>query len=221
MASNYFLMRESETEIFNNLNDFSLHVLKMHELVLELIKKSEEITSEEKEHISYYEEKSNNFYHEIVNDCIWVIQKDQPRASHLRFIISSINSAKELERIADYAKNIAKLLKNKNYESKIRKSFYEVHLDGIKIMKKFYNTYTEKATSKISTDDKGIILEYHKFIKRTIAEAIAISKTITQEEAYKIHIDLIIALNKLERCVEHAFNVVKAFSYINFNDKRS
>ena len=56
------------------------------------------------------EEQSNHFEAEILDDCIWTISKYQPVANHLRFVISIINSIKDLERMADYVISTAKFI---------------------------------------------------------------------------------------------------------------
>ncbi len=49
----------------------------------------------------------NKFYAEILDSAIWRIPKQQPVASDLCHIIGYMSIAKELERISDYARNIA------------------------------------------------------------------------------------------------------------------
>ena len=43
---------------------------------------------------------------ELLDECIWTISKDDPRANHLRFIISVICSTKDLTRASEYSQSI-------------------------------------------------------------------------------------------------------------------
>lgn len=52
--------------------------------------------------------KSQAMEDELLDECIWTISKDDPRANHLRFIISVIYSTKDIARACEYTSSIAK-----------------------------------------------------------------------------------------------------------------
>ncbi len=51
----------------------------------------------------------------VEQDCIQVIARQQPVAHDLRELLADMSIAKELERIADYAVSIAKIVKKRNF----------------------------------------------------------------------------------------------------------
>ncbi|WP_371381555.1 phosphate signaling complex protein PhoU [Sporomusa aerivorans] len=60
-----------------------------------------------------YEKEVDAMYKEIDDKCIVTMATQQPAAIDLRFLVSSIKIANEIERIADYANNIAKIVQKK------------------------------------------------------------------------------------------------------------
>lgn len=60
-----------------------------------------------------YEKEVDSMYKEIDDQCIVTIATQQPAAVDLRFLVSTIKIANELERVADYANNIAKIVQKK------------------------------------------------------------------------------------------------------------
>ena len=218
MSTNFFLMEKSELEIFQALDEFFLHVINMHTQINTYLDQEQIITNDDYDMIVEDEEKADHYYHGILSDCMWTIQKDQPRASHLRFIISAINSAKDFERACDYAKDIAKILKEKAiYDKELLKVTCAVYKQGIDLMQKFHAVYLAKETHEFTKNKTSLVSDYHDFVKQSLKEVIKISKNIEDEKSYQWHINLIIVINKIERAVEHIYNVVKAFSYINFD----
>lgn len=60
-----------------------------------------------------YEKKVDLLYQGIDEELIRTIATQQPLASDLRFIVASLKIATEIERIADYGNNIAKIVQKK------------------------------------------------------------------------------------------------------------
>lgn len=60
-----------------------------------------------------YEKEVDSMYKEIDDRCIATIATQQPAAVDLRFLVSTIKIANEIERVADYANNIAKIVQKK------------------------------------------------------------------------------------------------------------
>ncbi len=63
--------------------------------------------------IRCYESEVDILHRKIEEKCIILIATKQPVANDLRFLISSIKISAEMERIADYANNIAKITQRK------------------------------------------------------------------------------------------------------------
>ena len=59
------------------------------------------------------EKEVDEMYRQIDDRCIVSIATQQPMAGDLRFLVSTLKIATEIERIADYANNIAKMVQRK------------------------------------------------------------------------------------------------------------
>ena len=59
------------------------------------------------------EKEVDGMYRQIDDRCIVSIATQQPMAGDLRFLVSTLKIATEIERIADYANNIAKMVQRK------------------------------------------------------------------------------------------------------------
>lgn len=96
-------------EELNNLNNL---VLEMGTKAAKALKQSvEALVSQDIDQalkIIDKDYKINRIDHEINEKAIWLIAKEQPVASDLRRILSSIKISTDLERIGDFAVNIAK-----------------------------------------------------------------------------------------------------------------
>lgn len=86
----------------------------IHQCIEALVKQDEKLA----EQIIENDDLVDNLQREIENKCIILIAKEQPLAIDLRTIISTTKLVTDLERIADYAVDIAKItirLKNEKY----------------------------------------------------------------------------------------------------------
>ncbi|WP_022935171.1 PhoU domain-containing protein [Mesomycoplasma moatsii] len=85
---------------------------------------------------------------ELLDECIWTISKDDPRANHLRFIISVIYSTKDLSRSCEYAQSIAKVVVRNNLDKttmKFMRPTAKLYLDYIEqIIKLYKGTINDK-----------------------------------------------------------------------------
>jgi phosphate transport system regulatory protein PhoU len=86
----------------------------IHQCIEALVKQDEKLAGQ----IIENDDLVDNLQREIENKCIKLIAKEQPLAIDLRTIISTTKLVTDLERIADYAVDIAKItirLKNEKY----------------------------------------------------------------------------------------------------------
>ncbi len=70
--------------------------------------------------VRHHESEVDELYRIIDEKCITLIATQQPAAGDLRFLISSVKISGEIERIADYANNIAKIIHKKLPELELR-----------------------------------------------------------------------------------------------------
>ena len=80
-------------------------------------------------------------YKEVDERCIAFIATQQPMARDLRFLISSLKIATEIERIADYANNIAK---------KVQKKFSQENMSPLESLKPATDLMAREAVSMLA-----------------------------------------------------------------------
>jgi phosphate transport system protein len=80
-------------------------------------------------------------YRQIDDRCIISIATQQPMAGDLRFLVSTLKIATEIERIADYANNIAKMVQRK---------FAQEDMSPIESMKPSVDIMSREAVSMLS-----------------------------------------------------------------------
>ncbi len=147
-----------------------------------------------------------------------LIARQCPVASDLRRIITALKISNDLERIADYAVNIAKYMKNTKNNNKIVIEsivFLGKHLimmlDGI--MESFYKEDVELAL-KISDMDEILDDVYRDEVEKLIK----IGKTSTNEESEEA-IKGLLVIKQIERAGDHITNIAESIVYL-VNGKR-
>lgn len=89
---------------------------------------------------------------ELIDECVWTISKDDPRANHLRFIISVIYCAKDLTRASEYAQSIAKIIIRKQIAKEnilLIKPIVNLYLDVISKIIKIYSSNADDKLEKV------------------------------------------------------------------------
>ena len=87
------------------------------------------------------EKEVDAIYLTIDDRCVVSIAKQQPMAGDLRFLVSTIKIATEIERIADYANNIAKM---------VQKKFSQEDMTPIESMKPSVDIMAREAVSMLT-----------------------------------------------------------------------
>lgn len=216
MSTNYLLLKESKEELLNEISTFFQHVINLMKKTISFISEEKTISDDSFKEIIDLEEKSDFLYDDVLNSSIWIIQKDQPRAQYLRFVISCINSAKELERASDYVQSIAKFLNKRNLEENIINEFLISFNKSVDICETSYKLFIENDLSATKKEIKELLMKYDLFYKEHMRKTIFSFGTMTTtKEDNNILIDLTIAFSNLERIATHIYNVIKAFSYID------
>ncbi len=105
---------------------------------------------------------------ELLDECIWTISKDDPRANHLRFIISVICSTKDLTRASEYSQSIAKIIvRNKFQKETIKKlkPIVKLYLDYIDQTSKLYSSTTQNKLDKFDEINSKFEAQFEKVAK--------------------------------------------------------
>ncbi len=205
-----------------NLEDLFNHILEMGGLVesqLESViialgngdvKKAKEVIR--------FDKIINQAEQEIDRLCAKVLARQQPTASDLRLILSTIRIAMDLERMGDEISKLAKLvIKFNSGEVKVCSQFsgyYELvdistrSLEMLKI--------TLNAFARVSIDDALIILEEEESIDQVYAQA---CQSVTQQfkvdsESVESLLAVFSALRASERLSDHATNIMESIIYL-------
>ena len=155
-------------------------------------------------------------YRQIDDRCVVSIAKQQPMAGDLRFLVSTIKIATEIERIADYANNIAKM---------VQKKFSQEDMTPIVSMKPAIDIMAREAVSMLtealqcyeSNDSElallvpkrdALVNRLNKDLFRSII-AMATVKQYTNELAMDFHT----AVRYIERVADRSGNIAEYVYY--------
>ena len=215
-------MLSSRKRFSNELKDLNNKVLDMGSEVIEsfknMIKACESGDLEIAKDVIENDKMINEIEVSINVDGYLLIARQCPVASDLRRIITALKISNDLERIADYAVNIAKyMLKTKHDNSIVMDSiiFLGKHLvmmlDGI--MEAFEKEDIELA---LLINDQDEILD--DVYKEEVKKLIKIGKTSTDEESEEAIRGLLI-IKQIERAGDHVTNIAENIVYL-VNGKR-
>jgi len=155
----------------------------------------------------------NDFEEKINEKAILLISKEQPLATDLRKIIVSLKISNDIERVADFAVNIAKTTLRIG-KTELVKPLINVPKMGILVNEMLTNTIdaykyedVELAISSAKIDDKVDAL-----YKESIEELIAIvSKDVSHIEQV---MQLLLVCRYLERAGDHVTNIAENTIYM-------
>lgn len=215
MAVNYGLLKESENEIMGEFRVFYDYIIEIQSTLYNslIASKDQNITEEDFEGIQSMVKKSEIMHNDLLSNCIWLIQKNEPRASHLRFIIAIVYSIKSLLYISDGVVKIANFFYKKKIIAELFKEFLTAYEDTIELSKEIANSLTERDITAIIQNFKDKFDNYHQEIKNLVRKCAYIH----DDNLYRDNQDLInfiINVGRLERLIERQENILSDFSYI-------
>ena len=157
--------------------------------------------------------KADNLYEEINEYAVMLIAKQQPVAIDLRRIIIAIKIATDLERIADFAVNIAK--------STIRIG-KEEHVKPIKTLKKMHEITSEMLHGALTAYEKDDIQQAKKVaemddeVDSLYGETIIDLFQLNNEKSDSLPqiTQLLLICRFLERSADHITNIVEYIIYL-------
>lgn len=225
MATNYFMMKESEDQLLKGFNNYFAFVIKMNNSLLANLQKEEanllideaKLSDQDYQVILYDSKKSQALYDDMLDDCMWVIQKNEPRAAHLRFVISIINSIRDLQKVGDYTAIIAKFFYKRHLNKPIYDNFIEAFVKTNQLINLIYQEFTTKRIEEFREDIDKLTGEYHQYLKNKIRTCSLLYSETDLTLENKTLIDLIACFGALERSIEHLESVLRAFYYVNVN----
>ncbi|MCV3743379.1 phosphate uptake regulator PhoU [Ureaplasma sp. ES3154-GEN] len=219
MATNYSMMKESQTELFDTFKNFYKRVLdNTQDLCDKLMNKDlgyKEICND----AVFKEEQVNLIYSDLIDECVWTIQKDQPRAGHLRFFISVINSAKDLERISDHNEIISEYFEEYDFSEQEKIHFLNAFQASNQILYKFFDLFTINNFNPEMVDEvKAIRDQYMNETNMKQMRTVYIHDELTDEEMNS-RVKLILMYRHIERNIDHAINILQNFGNIHITSK--
>jgi phosphate transport system protein len=155
----------------------------------------------------------DNLDHEINQYAVWLIAKEQPFATDLRRIIASLKITSDIERIADFAVNIAKAT------AKIGKTESLVNITKLEEMNKISLTMLKMAVSAFiegNMKDAKEVAAMDDQVDNYYAETY---KSITgylrehPEETTQL-VQLLFINRYLERTADHITNIAESAAYL-------
>lgn len=155
MSTNYNILLKSEKKLRELISSYLSLV---HEIHRKLWKDAEKYSNENEDINLIYDncsrrlKRSEAMENELLDECIWTISKDDPRANHLRFIISIIYSTKDICRACEYAQSIAKIIVRNKLDQRAIKTLQKaskIYLENIETIIKVYKSNSLDNLDKI------------------------------------------------------------------------
>jgi len=198
------------------LKEINLEVYKIASLALEAIEKAIEAFTEQDVVLATEVIKNDtdidNMIEELEKKCTVVIATQQPMASDLRLLISATRIANDIERIADHASDISKLVlklegqqlvdvsKEIPYMSELAKMMFK------DVMEAYMLSDIEMAKKVKAMDDK-VDQMFRYLLEQT-------EKTIKEKPDFTSQCVLLILIMKyIERIADHATNIAEWIVY--------
>ena len=188
-----------------NLLKMAQRVIAMHEKVVAALKQpSKEIELD----IVQADDVINHLEEEINDQAIRSLALLSPVASDLRKVIADIKIASELERIGDYAKNIAIfLIKNESLDATIRSYGIAMEEQLMEMLKDTITAYEQRDVDmafEIAERDKAIKELYYK-LKSKLKE---------QEDLLQHIFEISAMMRNMERAGDHTNNICEHIIYM-------
>ncbi len=198
MATNYNTLLTSEKILKKMVFEFLEYSYTTHEKLWNYIFSSEDenkILDSIESRIKGAEDKERD----LVDECIWTISKDHPRANHLRFIISVIYSAKDIAKSTNYSLAIAKVFVRKkinNDQIIMIKTLVNSYLN---LFQKYIKIYEDQKKEDIFDETEKMYLDFivytHEITKK-------IRKELTNEDNELDYFPISQIIKSIESSVE-------------------
>ncbi len=150
----------------------------------------------------------NNLEQEINETSVHVLSLLQPVASDLRRVLTAIKIAKDLERIGDYAKNIARyVIKNQHLP--------ELLWEETRHLFELFFTNYDKVIKVVQTNDIALAYETaeaDEMIDETL-KRVAMKVDFSNKEKVNVSFATISLLRNIERAGDHSKNICEHVIY--------
>ncbi|MFF2149219.1 phosphate signaling complex protein PhoU [Kitasatospora sp. NPDC058190] len=159
------------------------------------------------------DEKVNDLHHELENRAIDLLARQQPVATDLRIVVTSLRMSADLERCGDLARHVAKVARMRYPESAVPSDLHSTVLE----MGQLAQRLVAKAGLVIATKDvdKALELEHDDDAIDTLHREL-LSHLIDERWHHGIEtaVDLTLVGRYYERFADHAVSVAKRVVYL-------
>lgn len=161
------------------------------------------------------EDKKINAMENAINQAVYlVILKQCPVAKDLRFMLSAVKIANDLERIADYATNGAMyILKTFNVESAYNEEILKYKKELLHMLDLVKDSYQDNNISKaFEVSERDTIID--SLYQNQLDEFVNVAKSMTDTKAEEASRALLI-IKQLERAGDHITNIAEQIVYLH------
>jgi len=219
MPINYSTLVKSEKDLHKMFCDYFKHINNMQAYLLNNIKEEEPLSAEVYKSIQEQEEASNKWEATILDETSWMLSKDNPRGTHLRYCLAITRSIKDLERMGDFAFEIASLFRNdKDLHKKVRKSISRVLARSCAICQKYYEHIAAqtKDTKKFYVSTATPLMkDFGAFYQNAFKE---LAEIIFSKKIMATNLRAFTCIKYVDRNTDHANNILQNFIYIKEPD---
>lgn len=206
-------MRIKFRKVLDELNE---SLVKLGDLVIEQFEKSENVLrtkdTELAKLIIENDDKIDFLKEEMEYKCLKLIATQNPLASDLRRLFTTIKIIQDLERIGDYAVDLAKVSmyipENENIDSEISDYFSGVIKKMVKEVIQAYIDNNKKKAIEIYESDEAIDDEYTKVFSNTM------EKMNSGKITNNIAVQTLFIIKYFERAGDHINNICENIMYL-------
>ncbi|MGL4951841.1 MAG: PhoU domain-containing protein [Mycoplasma sp.] len=147
---------------------------------------------------------------DILDECIWFIQKNEPRANHLRLIIAVINSLNDIKRISNYNVTFTKFCSKQTPDdiAILKKEIKPLGQISIKSVRELYVLIEEFELSTIKEKSDIIFEKFIEQYKEIYTKSIKGSLK-CKNESTKFVVNTVVIVKNFDRFVDHTMNIIE------------
>lgn len=206
-------MREKFEKILNELNE---SLSEMGRLVTNQFEKSKNVLrskdTELAKNIIEDDDKIDILKEEIEYKCLKLIATQTPLASDLRRLFTTIKIIQDLERIGDYAVDLAKVSMyipdNENIEMNVSEYFFDVIRRTVPEVIEAYINNDKKKAIEIYENDEAIDKKYYEVFSRVM------DKMNSGEMTNNLGVQTLFMIKYFERAGDHINNICENIMYL-------
>ncbi len=213
MTNKYSVLKNDEKKIFQT---FTKQFQKLIDHLEDVCKKFKEAYDSEKlfDEALKIDKQNIMIMQDIVDESIWLIQKDEPRADHLRFFISLINSCSNLKRISAYLVNFGKFYykHNASINQVYRQGICNLFELTITHVKKIFVIFEKNPQAINEEDYLKIFDDFLKVYKKDSSELIASTIKKDRELNPNFILAVVVVIKNFDRYLDNTIYIIENFS---------